>query len=50
MYTNEGNNCHKKTKRDTNGRPLLEPSSPRRTFMADKICCAAGGDIDVPYR
>ena len=30
--------------------PLLEPSSPRITFIEDIICCAAGGDIDVAYR
>jgi hypothetical protein len=31
-------------------KPLLVPSSPRITFMADIICSAAGGDIEVAYR
>ena len=28
-------------------KPLLVPSSPRITFMADIICSAAGGDNEV---
>lgn len=31
-------------------RPLGEPSSPSMTFIADIICWADGGDIDVAYR
>ena len=31
-------------------KPLLVLSSPRITFMADIICSAAGGDIEVAYR
>lgn len=27
--------------------PLQEPSSPRITFIAEIICCTAGGDIEV---
>lgn len=30
--------------------PLLEPSSPSITLIAEMICWAAGGDIDVAYR
>ena len=28
-------------------KPLLEPSSPRMTFMEEIICWAAGGEIEV---
>jgi len=30
--------------------PLLEPSSPRITLMAEITCWTAGGDMEVAYR
>jgi len=27
--------------------PLLEPSSPRITLIAEITCCTAGGDMEV---